>query len=333
MKPKVLVTRRISERPLQELQKLAEVSINLEDRPLTLAEIMAELPGKIGLLSTGSDPITAELLQAGRDLKVVANHAVGYNNIDIPAATRLKIAVTNTPEVLTETTADLTFALILGVARRVAEGDRFVRAGSWVGWKPNLMLGSDVHGKTLGVIGLGRIGSAVGKRAIGFNMKILYNDIRRIDSVILDLLRAEFRSLPDLLRASDFVTLHVPLSQETIHLIGREHLGLMKKSAFLINASRGPVVDEKALVEALMEGRIAGAGLDVFEQEPKVAPELMQMENVLLQPHIGSATAETREKMAWVAVQNILAVIRGEVPPTILNPIIYSPSDRRKSDG
>jgi glyoxylate reductase len=322
MKPKVLVTRKIQERPLLLLKEHAEVTINLEDRAMTPDEIIANLPGKVGLLAMGGDPITSRLLEAGRDLKIVANNAVGFNNIDLAAATRLKISVTNTPEVLTDTTADLAFSLMLGVARRIGEAERFVRAGKWVGWRPDLLLASDVHGKTLGVIGLGRIGSAVAKRALGFNMEILYNDIRKIEPGLVDMLRAKFLPLKELLANSDFVTLHVPLTPETTHMIGREELRLMKKSSFLINASRGPVVDEKALVEALQSGVIAGAGLDVFENEPRVTPELLKMENVMLVPHIGSATSATREKMSLVAVKNILAVLKGEVPPNILNPEI-----------
>ncbi len=321
MKPKVLVTRNIS--GLEALKEKAEVTINPEDRAMTPGEIIAELPQKVALLSMGGDRITSQILEAGKELKIVANDAVGFNNIDLAAATRLKIAVTNTPDVLTETTADLSFGLILGVARRIAEADRFVRAGKWVAWTPGLMIGSDVHGKTLGVIGLGRIGSAVARRGQGFNMRVVYTDIRRLDPAIEQQHQLQFTPLRDLLQASDFVTLHVPLTPKTSHLIGAEQLGLMKRSAFLINASRGPVVDEKALVQALLAGTIAGAGLDVFEAEPRVPPELIRMENVLLVPHIGSATLETREKMARVAVNNILAVLRGEIPPHILNPEIY----------
>ena len=323
MKPKVLVTRKIYERPLQLLREKAEVTLNPEDRSMTPAEIMAALPGKMGVLAMGSDPWTAQLLEAGKDLKIVANNAVGFNNIDLNAATRLKIAATNTPDVLTDTTADLTFALILGVARRIAEADRFVRAGKWTGWTPSLMIGRDVHDKTLGIIGLGRIGSAVARRGQGFNMRVVYYDIRRLDPAVEQQHQLQFMPLRDLLEVSDFVTLHVPLTLETKHLIGAEELGLMKKTAYLINASRGPVVDEQALVEALRSGKIAGAGLDVFEAEPKVTPELLRMENTVLVPHIGSATDETREAMALRAVNNILAVIRGEIPPNILNPEIY----------
>lgn len=323
MKTKVLVTRVIPQKALNLLQEKAEVTINLEDRAMTEEEIIGHLPGELALLSMVSDPISAKILKAGGDLKIVANFAVGVNNIDLAAATRLKIAVTNTPDVLTDTTADLTFALILGVARRLAEGDHFVREGKWVEWKPSLLMGSDVHGKTLGIVGLGRIGSAVAQRALGFRMKILYTDVRPADRSVEEGCRARFVPLRDLLRESDFVSLHVPLTPETTHLIGREELRLMKKSAFLINASRGPVVDERALVEALRSGTIAGAGLDVFEKEPAVTPEFFSMENTLLLPHVGSATFETREKMALVAVRNILAVLAGETPPNILNREIY----------
>lgn len=323
MKPKVCVTRTIQEKPLALLKEHADVFVNPQDRAMTLEEIVAELPGTAGLMAMGGDPVNEKLLAAGRDLKIVANNAVGFNNMDVAAATRLKIALTNTPDVLTDTTADLSFAILMAAARRICEAERFVRAGKWVGWHPNLLLGSDVHGKTLGVVGLGRIGAAVAKRALGFNMKILYNDIRKVESGLVDLLRAETRPLRDLLAESDFVTLHVPLTPETRHLIGREELRLMKGTAFLINASRGPVVDEKALVEALQQKRIAGAGLDVFEWEPKVSPELLAMENVVMVPHIGSATLATREAMSLTAARNIIAALKGEIPPNILNPEIY----------
>ena len=323
MKPPVLVTRKIQERPLNLLQEQAQVTIHLENRPMTPDEIIAQLPGKVGLLAAGGDPLSANLLEAGKDLKIVANNAVGFNNIDLAAAARLKIAATNTPDVLTDTTADLAFALLLGVARRVVEADRFVRAGKWVGWTPELMLGGDVHGKTLGIVGLGRIGSAIARRGQGFNMGIVYTDILRLPPAVEQQHQLQFLPLRALLQASDFVTLHVPLTPETTHLIGRNELRLMKKTAFLINASRGPVVEEKALVEALQSSIIAGAGLDVFEHEPRLAPELISMENVVIVPHIGSATLATREKMSTVAVNNILAVLRGEIPPNILNPEIY----------
>ena len=323
MKPKVLVSRTIQDRPLALLREHAEVIVNPHDRSMTLEEIIAELPGKAAMMAMGGDPVNERLLSSGKELKIVANNAVGFNNMDVEAATRLKIALSNTPDVLTDTTADLSFAIMMAVARRICEAERFVRAGKWVGWHPNLLLASDIHGKTLGVVGLGRIGAAVAKRALGFNMKILYNDIRKVETGLIDMLRAQFMPLKDLLANSDFVTLHVPLSSETRHLIGREELQQMKKTAFLINASRGPVVDEKALVEALQKGWIAGAGLDVFEWEPKVSPEFMTMDNVVMVPHIGSATFATREAMSFTAAKNIIAALKGEIPPNLLNPEIY----------
>ncbi len=328
MKPKVFVTRNIQ--GLEPLYEEADVVVNLQDRALSPDEIAAALPGTAGLLAMGGDPITDRVLEAGTELKIVANNAVGFNNIDVAAATRRRVAVTNTPEVLTETTADLTFGLILASARRLAEADRYVRAGKWIGWRPDLLLGSDVHGKTLGVVGLGRIGSAVARRALGFNMKVLYNDIRRIDPKLVRQCRATLLPLEELLPQADFVTLHVNLTPESRHLIGRQTLGLMKKTAFLINASRGPVVDEEALLEALRSGGIAGAGLDVFEKEPRVPSELAAMDNVVVLPHIGSATRETRLKMAGVAVNNILAVLRGKRPPNVLNPEIYKTGKSKK---
>jgi glyoxylate reductase len=323
MKPQVLVTRKIQEKPLHLLCERAEVAINERDRAMTPEEIMTQLPQKVGLLAMGGDPVTAQILKAGKDLKIVANNAVGFNNIDVAEATRLSIAVTNTPDVLTDTTADLAFGLILGVARRMAEGDRFIRAGKWAGWFPDLLLGSDVHGKTLGIMGFGRIGSTVARRAMGFNMKILYTDIQPTNRPTEEQCAAKWVTMGELLQHSDFVTLHVPLTPQTRHLIGRAELDMMKRSAFLINTSRGPVVDEAALVEALQSKTIAGAGLDVFEEEPRVNPALLQMDNVFLLPHIGSATFQTREKMSMVAVNNILAVLQGERPPNILNPEIY----------
>ncbi len=323
MKPEVLVTRAIQERPLALLSQMAQVTVHRGDRPMAEEEMLLALPRKKGLFSMAENSISARILEAGRDLKIVANYGVGYDNIDLQAATRLKIAVTNTPDVLTDTTADLTFTLILGIARRIAECDRFVREGNWVHTRSIHLMGTDVHGSTLGIVGLGRIGSAVARRAMGFNTQTLYTDIRPIDPAVENRVRVRRVSLEELLRASDFVTLHVPLTAQTTHLIGREQLSLMRKSAFLINASRGRVVDEEALVEALKNKTIAGAALDVFEREPQVSPELLAMANVLMTPHMGSATFKTREEMAFSAVRNIMAAIRGEVPPNILNPEIY----------
>jgi glyoxylate reductase len=322
MKPKVLVTRKIPGDLFHALREKAEVVIHPEDRAMTAEEIRTQVTDTVALLPMALDSISARILQAGKKLKIVANYGVGFNNIDVAEASRLKIAVTNTPDVLTDTTADLTFALILGAARRVGEGERFLRAGKWKEWKPDTLLGTDVYGKTIGIIGMGRIGMAVARRAVGFAMKILYADVRPVAPEIEKRVQAQFVSLPELLKRSDFVTLHVNLTTQTTHFISKEELSQMKKTAFLINVSRGPVVDEQALVDALQSGTIAGAGLDVFENEPMVSPQLVAMENVLLVPHIGSASLETREKMGQVAVKNIMAILNGEIPPNLVNPEI-----------
>jgi glyoxylate reductase len=251
---------------------------------------------------------------------VVSNVAVGFNNIDVAAATRRGVVVTNTPDVLTETTADFTWALLMATARRLVEADRYVRDGRFSQWELMVLLGGDVHGKTLGVVGFGRIGRAVARRALGFQMRVLYHDATPAGSVADTELRASATDLDTLLRASDFVTLHTPLLPETRHLVNARTLGLMKKTAYLINASRGPVVDEAALAQALREGWIAGAGLDVYEREPTVTPELLGLTNVVLAPHIASASHETRVKMADLAVDNCLAVLQGRMPPTPVNP-------------
>jgi len=261
-------------------------------------------------ICTLTDRVDAALLAEPARLKILANYAVGYNNIDLTAATAKGIVVTNTPDVLTDSTADLTWALILAVARRVAEGDAYVRAGAWPGWAPTQMLGTDVSGKVLGIVGMGRIGQAVAKRAAGFNMRICYSSRTphapgHISS------QWEQRPLPDLLREADFVTLHVPLTPETHHLIGPRQLALMKPTAFLLNTSRGPVVDEGALVDALLRRQLAGAGLDVFEQEPVFHPSLRDLRQVVLLPHLGSATLATRVRMGMICLENIAAVCAG----------------------
>jgi glyoxylate reductase len=264
-----------------------------------------------------TDRIDAAMLTDLPRLKILANYAVGYNNIDLAAARRRGILVTNTPDVLTESTADLTWALILAVARRVAEGDAYVRSGAWPGWTPTQMLGTDVSGKMLGIVGMGRIGQAVARRAAGFNMRICYHS--RTAHVPDRLVASwERRSLTDLLRDSDFVTLHVPLTAETQHLIGPDQLALMKPTAFLINTSRGPVVDESALVSALRQRRLAGAGLDVFEQEPVFHPSLGELREVVLLPHLGSATLATRVRMGMICLENIEALFAGLAPPNLV---------------
>ncbi len=265
--------------------------------------------------------VDEELLAAASPrLRVVANYAVGFDNVDVPAATRRGVLVTNTPGVLTEATADLTWALILGIARRLVEGDRFMRAGQYDGWGPLLLLGADVAGKTLGIVGLGQIGRAVARRAAGFDMRILFHDTGAQGEVDLGLTRAHGVSLEQLLGEADFVTIHTPLTEQTRHLIDAERLGLMKPTAHLINTARGPIVDEAALVSCLQRGGIAGAALDVFEREPAMAQGLADLDNVLVLPHLGSATVGARAGMARAAAANAHAVLSGRMPPNLVNP-------------
>lgn len=318
-KPKVFVTRKLPKPALELLEKETDFEMNPEDRILEKHEIKEGLKGKDALLCLLTDKIDAEIMEASDRLKVISNCAVGFDNIEVAEATKRGIAVTNTPGVLTETTADLSWALLMAVARRIPEAERYLREGKWKGWAPMLFLGHDVYGKTLGIVGLGRIGSAMARRAKGFDMKILYHDIQRNEQLEKEL-GARYVSLEELLRESDFVTLHVPLSPETYHLIGKEKLELMKPTAFLINTSRGPVVDEEALIEVLQAGKIAGAALDVYEKEPFVPKKLIKLDNVVLVPHIGSASVETRTKMALMAVENLITVLRGKVPPNLVNP-------------
>lgn len=323
---KVYITRRIPQPGIDMIAKEHEVEINPYDRVLTREELLKVVKGKDGILSLLTDKIDAEVFDAaGPQLKVVSNYAVGYDNIDVNEATRRRIVVTNTPGVLTETTADLAWALIMAVARRIVEADKFTRAGKYEGWAPMLFLGQDVFGKTLGIIGMGRIGQTVARRAKGFNMKILYNDIKRIPEETERELDATFVSLDELLENSDFVSLHTFLSPETHHLINEDRLKKMKKTAYLINTSRGPVVDESALVKALKEGWIAGAGLDVYEFEPKLVSGLAECENAVILPHIASASVETRTKMATMAAENLLAVLANKRPPNPVNPEVLEP--------
>jgi glyoxylate reductase len=283
------------------------------------AELMARLGDAEALICQLTQQVDAEVLAAGPKLRVVANVAVGYDNIDVAAATERGIAVTNTPGVLDDSTADFTWALLLAVARRVVEGDRLVRSGEWKGWDLMLMLGADVHGKTLGVFGMGRIGRKVAERARGFGLRVLYNCRKRLAAAEGRELGVEWVEKDRLLRESDFVTLHIPLTAETRHLIGERELALMKPTAYLINAARGPVVDEAALTAALERKQIAGAALDVFEREPEVHPKLLSMPNVVLAPHIASASVETRTRMAVMAVENVVAVLENREPPNLVN--------------
>ncbi len=325
MKKKVLVTLNLTRAHLERLAGECEVDVNAEDRPMDRQAFLARIAGKEGLLPSITDAVDAEALDRAPGLRMIANFGVGYNNIDVAAATARGIPVSNTPGVLTDATADLAFALILAACRRVVEGDRMVREGRFRYWAPFLFLGTEVSGKALGIVGMGRIGQAVARRARGFDMPVLYHNRNRLAPGEEAALGASWRSLPDLLAEADIVSLHVPLTPETRHLIDREALGRMKPSAILVNTARGPVVDEKALVTALREGVIAGAGIDVYEDEPALAPGLAEVENAVLLPHVGSGTWETRIKMADMAVANLLAGLRGERPPNLVNPEVWQP--------
>jgi glyoxylate reductase len=291
-----------------------EVTVDYNNTQVGLpkADLITRLRGKDGLICHIISTIDDEVFAAAPTVKVVANVAVGYNNIDVAAARRRGVVVTNTPDVLTETTADFAWALLMATARRVVEADQFARSGQWQRWQWDLLWGADINGKTLGVVGFGRIGRAVAHRALGFNMRVLYQDAVRADVGVERELRASRMDLEPLLAEADFVSLHTPLLPETKHLINERTLKLMKKSAVLVNASRGPVVDEAALVRALKEGWIAAAGLDVFEEEPRVHPGLVPLKNVVLAPHIASASFDTRLAMATLAVRNCLAVLDGK---------------------
>lgn len=315
----MFVTRRIPEPGLDMLREVCEVVVNEEDRVLSKEEVIEGVKGKDALLSLLTDRIDAEVMDAGSSLKVIANYAVGFDNIDIDAATYRKIPVTNTPGVLTETTADLAFALLMCAARRVVEGDRFTRDGKYKGWAPMLFLGRDVYGKTLGIVGFGRIGEALARRAKGFSMQVMYYDERRRSPEEEERLGVRYASFAEVLAQSDFVSIHVPLMPNTHRMFGPAEFAAMKKTAILINTARGPVIDEVALVEALRRREIAGAGLDVYEDEPLLKPGLADLDNVVLAPHIASASVETRTKMATIAAQNVLAVLRGDIPPNIVN--------------
>ncbi len=318
-KPKVLVSRRIPEAAIELLAAHCELDVNREDRPLAPAELLSRVKGCQGLVCLLRDRIDEELLSAAPGLKVAANVAVGFDNVDLAAATRHSVRVTNTPEVLTDTTADFAFTLLMSAARRVVEADRFLREGKYTEWKMDLFLGQDVHHATLGILGLGRIGMGMARRARGFQMRVLYFDEIRAKPEAESELGLEYRERDTVLREADFLSLHVPLMPATRHTIGARELGLMKKTAILVNSSRGPVVDEQALVDALKAGRIAGAALDVFEFEPQVHPELVRMDNVVLTPHIASASVTTRTRMAVMAAENVLAVFQGRTPPNLVN--------------
>ena len=317
MPANIYVTRRIPQAAIDLLSSYFDVSVNPFERNLRRAELLEHIKDADAILCLLSDSIDRSVMDAAPRLKCISNYAVGYNNIDVEYASKQGIVVCNTPKVLTETTADLTWALIMSCARRIVESDSFLRSGEFKGWEPMLLMGADVHHKTLGIIGMGRIGQAVAKRASGFSMKVLAYD----PSLPEDHNTALWKStnLQTLLREADFVSLHVPLTEKTQHMIGPGELKLMKRGAILINTSRGAVINESALIEALRQNRIAAAGLDVYEKEPYIPQELLELKNVVLLPHIGSATTETRTAMGIMAAQNAIAVLKGEEPPSRIN--------------
>src|SRR5579872_1712382 len=324
-RPKILVTQKVPDPAYPLLEAIGDVEANMEEGVIwPYEELMRRGPGHDYIYSLLTDNIDARFLEACAAstprLKMVANMAVGFNNIDVEAATRLGIAVSNTPGVLSDTTADLAFALLMATARRIPEAERFLRAGKYTGWGPLLFCGAEVHHSTLGLIGAGRIGKLVAKRASGFDMKVLYYDVYRMSPDDEQQYHLTYMPMNEVLQQSDFISAHTPYMPATHHLISDREFSLMKPTAILINTARGPIVDEKALVRALQNSTIAGAGLDVFENEPAVEPELVTMENVVILPHIASASLKTRTLMATMASDNIVAHFHGERPPNILNP-------------
>ncbi len=327
-RPKILVTQKVPDPAYPLLEAIGDVDANMEKGVIwPYDELLQRGPGHDYIYSLLTDNIDARFLEACAAgtprLKMVANMAVGFNNIDVDAATHLGIVVSNTPGVLSETTADLAFALLMATARRIPEAERYLRAGKYKGWGPLLFCGAEVHHSTLGLIGAGRIGKIMAKRASGFDMRVIYYDVFRMSPEDEAAYHVTYMPMDDVLRQADFVSVHTPYMPSTHHLISARELSLMKPSAILINTARGPIVDEKALVKALQTGTIAGAGLDVFENEPAVEAELMTMENVVIVPHIASASLKTRTLMATMARDNIVAHFHGERPPNIVNPEVY----------
>ena len=320
--PSLLVTRELVPSVMEALRTRFEVDVFDGEGAISREDLLKRIQGADAALTLLTEKVDAEFFDAaGPQLRIVANHAVGFDNVDVPEATRRGVPVSNTPEVLTETTADLAWALLLSAARRIAEGDRFLRSRTpWI-WGPQMMMGVDIHGKTLGVVGFGRIGQAVARRASGFGMKVIYSSSsgpRKVDAIA-----AEHREFDDLLRDADFVSVNVALNDSTRHLFGEEEFRAMKPTAVLVNTARGPVVDEAALARALKAGEIFAAGIDVFEKEPEVHPELLECENAVIVPHLGSATIDTREAMGMLAAENLFAVFEGRKPPTLINPEVW----------
>lgn len=327
MRPRVLVTRRLPRVAMNAITEGTDADV-WEGPPEAIPreELLSRIGGKAGAVTLLTEKVDAELLDAaGSDLRIVANYAVGFDNIDVEECTRRGVLATNTPEVLTETTADLAWALLMAAGRRVAEGDRFLRSGEpWI-WGPEMMLGVDVHAKTLGIVGFGRIGQAVARRAAGFGMRIVYFDAFRPPEDVERELGAEYLEFDALLQTADLISIHVALTPETRHLFGSEQFRKMKPTSVIVNTSRGPVIDESALAAALEGGEIFACGLDVFEREPEVHPGLLGHERAVVIPHLGSATVETRDAMGMLAVENLLAGLEGRRPPSLLNPEVWKP--------
>ena len=325
--PKIVVTRRIPEPAIELLREAGDVWVSPEDRPLETGELHDAVAGADIAVTLLHDKVDDAFLDAAGDqLRAVCNVAVGYDNIDVPAATERGVLITNTPGVLTEATADLAMTLILAATRRIGEGERLIRDREPWSWHMFMLLGMGLQGKTLGVVGMGAIGQSLARRAKAFGMDIVYADARAASDEVERELGARRVELDELLRTADVVSIHAPLMDSTRHLINAETLGLMKDGAYLVNSARGPIVDEAALVDALKDGKIAGAGLDVFENEPDVHPGLLELDNVVLLPHLGSATIETRTAMGVLAAENAVAVLNGEQPPTPVNPEVLEGS-------
>ena len=324
LKPKILVARAIFPEALAKLEEAFEVRSNQEDVIFTPEQLQKELSGVVGALVAGSERIDASALANAKDLKVVANISVGYNNFDVPAITAAGIMATNTPDVLTDTTADFGFALLMATARRMTESEHWVRAGHWDKWSiVNNPLGMDLHHSTVGIIGMGRIGQGIAKRALGFGMNVIYHNRSRLSDADEKACGAKYASKEELLRIADHVVLVLPYSPESHHTIGAKEIALMKPTATLINIARGGIVDDAALAQALKEKKIFAAGLDVFEGEPKVHPELLKLSNVVLAPHIASATEKTRRAMVDLAIENVIAALSGKKPPSLINTEVF----------
>jgi glyoxylate reductase len=318
LKPIVTVTNIFPEIALKKLSPHCELRINDTETPPSPEDLKRSFAESTALITYLSDKIEPDIIDQGKNLKIIANYGAGFNNIDVAHARQKNIWVTNTPGVLHETTADLTWAMMLGMARQIVPADRYTREGKFKGWQAKLFLGGDVYGKTLGVIGCGEIGKAVARRALGFNMRVLYHQRNRLPEDVEKQLGAEFVALDDLLTQSDFVTLHVPLSDKTKYLVGKAQLEMMKPSAYLIHTARGKVVDDRALVEALREGKLAGAALDVYENEPQLTAGMTELDNLMLLPHIGSASTDTRNRMALLVADNVLDALAGKQPRALV---------------